>query len=176
MIHMTQPIIESDTVLSVHRSALVLRDADCDAWSHDDPVSSGDVVTGYLYGVELRTRSAEPRMEFRVWDTDPHEVDGWDGSGEFELHCPTGRFLVATLFIEPGIDVPLPAGPGVYGVRVAWRDRERGRATEDAVFGAHRGSDEATLSAALDEVRGIERYRVDLWRQADLPPDDEDED
>jgi hypothetical protein len=113
-------------------------------------------------------------MEFRLWDAVPPEADGWDGSGEYELHCPTGRFLVATMFIDPGIDVRLPGGSGIYGVRVAWRDRQRGRAAEDAVFGAHRGSDEATLTAALDGVRGIERYRVDLWRRADLPPDDDD--
>jgi hypothetical protein len=68
----------------------------------------------------------------------------------------------------------LPAGPGLYGVRIAWRDRQRGRDAEDAAYAAHRGDADDVLFAALDGVRGIERYRFDLWRRADLAPDDDE--
>jgi hypothetical protein len=182
---MARTILESDALLSVHRSTIILRDADCDAWSDGGAVAGDGVVTQFGYGIEVTALSAGPRAEVRVWDVAPEDSEdsdssdssggGWDGVGDFELPCPTGHFLVETLFVGPGLEAQLPGGPGVYGVRIAWRGRQRGRDAEDELYGAHRGAADEVLFAALDGVRGIEHYRVDLWRRADLPPDDDDD-
>ena len=173
---MVRALLESEALLSVHRSTIILRDADCDAWSDGGAVAGDGVVTQFGYGIELTALSAGPRAEVRVWDGAPSPDPAWDGTGDYELPCPTGHLLVETLFVGPGLEARLPGGPGVYGVRIAWRNRQRGRDAEDAVYGAHRGAADEVLFAALDGVRGIEHYRVDLWRRADLPPDDDDED
>jgi hypothetical protein len=176
---MARAILESEALLSVHRSTIIMRDADCDAWSDGGAVAGDGVVTQFGYGIELSALSAGPLAEVRVWDRDPEaggerDGGGWDGAGEYELPCPTGDLVLETLFIGPGLSVRLPAGPGLYGVRIAWRDRQRGRDAEDAAYAAHRGDADDVLFAALDGVRGIERYRFDLWRRADLAPDDDE--
>jgi hypothetical protein len=172
-------IVEREALLSVDRGVVILRDADCDDWSDGGPLIGGEVVTQYGYGIELRALSAHPRLALRVWSVAPEpcgdRADEWDGVGEYELRCPSGQFLVQTLYGGAGPEANLPDAPGLYGVRIAWRDRQRARDAEDAVYGAHRGGNDE-LFAALDLVRGIERYRVDVWRRADLPPDEDDED
>ncbi|MCT2279604.1 hypothetical protein M3G91_18505 [Micromonospora chalcea] len=130
----------------------VLRDVWCDAG--DDGESGRDAqgqVAGastYQLTVPALDYSVTVELELWIWAGEPEpDRSSWDECRQLQLHCPTGELLVEQITAGAAAEVTLPQGAGVYGVRV------------------HRSGD-----------NNGEKFLIDLWWEAPLPPDDDDED
>ncbi|MER5702402.1 hypothetical protein ABT023_10695 [Micromonospora sp. NPDC002296] len=145
--------------LAVHRAAVgilyghfVLRDAWCDAEDDEESYrdSQGQVAGASTYQLTVRALSDPGKvgLELRLWAGEPAPDRGsWDECRQLLLHCPTGELLVEQITAGAAAEMTLPQGAGVYGVRV------------------HR--------SRRDDAGN---FLIDLWWQAPLPPDDDDED
>ncbi|WP_405114448.1 hypothetical protein OG559_09685 [Micromonospora sp. NBC_01405] len=130
----------------------VLRDVWCDAGDDGESLRDAqDQVAGastYRLTVLTPLDPFRVGLELRVWAGEP-EADSsqWDGCRQLELHLPTGEMIVEQITGGAAVELALPQGAGVYGVRV-YRSGEG----------------------------NSQRFLIDLWWQAPLPPADDDED
>lgn len=158
----------------------VLRDVWCDAGDDGESLTAAQqdgVVGASTYHLTVRALSHWAGLRLRLWSADPGPDRGaWDGGRELELHCPTGELSVDQITAGAAAEVTLPGGAGVYGVRVHWKDREAAAEEITRVY-AERGHEPFDVRYdALRQVDGTEKFLVDLWWQAALPPADDDED
>jgi hypothetical protein len=92
-------------------------------------------------------------VTFETWDSDPGPLspaDTWQGHRTVTLQCPSAEIYIDQPTAS-AIDLrdELPAGPGAYDVRIAWRNRAR----------------------PDDPPDDGEHYLVQMWRRGDLPAD-----
>ena len=131
---------------------IILRDPWCDAGDDGEAYrdAQGQVAGASTYQISVRplVTSQPTKLELRTWDAEPESPEGsWDGCRQLELHMPTGELFVEVHTVPAMVATELPGGPGVYGVRV------------------YRGS-----------YDGAEKFLIDMWWRAVLPPADDDED
>jgi len=175
-----KPLAVHDVRVYIFYGHFVLRDVWCDAGDEGESLKAaqGDSVAGAsTYQLTVRALSHVAGLQIRLWPADP-EPDGgaWDGCRQLELHCPTGQLTVEQIAAGAATEIQLPTGAGVYGVRVQWRDREAADKAITAAYAELCGEPSDVLTSALCKLDGMEKFLVDLWWQAPLPPDDDDED
>ncbi|MEU7983157.1 hypothetical protein AB0B63_32105 [Micromonospora sp. NPDC049081] len=146
-----KPLVVHRTTLSVLYGRFVLRDVWCDA--DDEGESRRDataqVAGASTYQISVPASSFPPStgLELRVWPGEPApDGSSWDGYRQLELHCPTGELIVELIACGAAVEITLPQGAGVYGVRVHRRRAD------------------------------TEEFLIELWWRTPLPPADDDED
>ncbi|HEX7303809.1 hypothetical protein [Lentzea sp.] len=130
--------------------------------------------TGYELVISCAQDLLPVAVRLQTWSARPEDGDDepeWSVPQEFQLECPSGLAVVGSPTGDV-LDVPLPAGPGAYGVDVVHQGRERALAARQDVLGHE---DLAGRKQELVDAQpgGFERYRVRLWFGTPLP-DDED--
>ncbi|WNV88231.1 hypothetical protein [Umezawaea sp. Da 62-37] len=109
------------------------------------------------------------RLEVRALPSVAIESDGgWWVCPMFELASPSGWLVVGSPTGEV-VDLVLEGGPGVYGVEVAHRGRDRAVVLRDGLFARYQDVLSGEALRERDEHVGVERYRVRFWRVAPLP-------
>jgi hypothetical protein len=173
---------------------LVLRDPACDAPDIDDGqarrAAATHMVAANPYQAFIHAAQTVVRVdvELRLHTTAPDSPP--DGACEVSLVCPTGSLLVEQVSAGPAplvragtpADPPvneaaLPAGPGVYRLRVHDHGRDATAHAVHATLTANQGAPVDRLAAALAPLHGREHYTVTAWYTGPLPaePDDEDD-
>ena len=174
-----EPVAVQDMLVIIFYGHFVLRDQWCDAGDDGESLtaSRGQVAAASTYQLTVQALSHTARLTLRVWDSEPApDGDAWDGRRELALHCPTGDLVVDQITAGSRPAVTLPAGEGVYSMRVHWKHRERARTAIMETYERHRDRPFEDLTAALKELDGTEHFLVDAWRQGPLPPGDDDDD
>ncbi|WP_433270299.1 hypothetical protein ACQPWR_14765 [Micromonospora vinacea] len=163
---------------------VVLRDVYCDAAVGSTAAiseASKNVAasTGYEIYIVVRQDLIEVRADVELWDAVPDDdlsAYGWTGPLMFDLDCPTGSLQVGDMGgAITGIDPP--EGPGRYAVALFHRGREQADGARYEilkVMGAD--GDDGCIADLQRQHYGIEQYLMRIWWQADLPPDEDDED
>jgi hypothetical protein len=134
------------------------------------------VAVGRAY---RRGRVAQPQLKVRaeaeVWDSDPGSEPGWQAEPIHSVECATGHVVIGDFTGVRVVDFALPAGAGVYAMRVLSRGRD------DAVEKLRElvVSDVAELPTTemrrvFDQFAGIEQYKLQMWRTGDAEDDDLD--
>lgn len=160
---------------------ITLRDQDNDATP--DPIqliTDAEANTAAANEYELIISCVQDLLtvltRLEVWSGRPPgpERADWSTPLEFSLECPSGQLALGSPTGE-SIAVNLPEGPGVYGVELVHRGRERAQELRSEIL--HGGSIEQGVESveASDEAK-VERYCIRMWRQAPLPDDDDDDD
>lgn len=175
-----EPLAAHDIRVLILYGRFVLRDVWCDAGDEGESFAAAQqdgVVGASTYQLTVRALSHWAGLQLRLWSADPGPNSGiWDDCRQLELHCPTGGLSVDQITAGAAAEVTLPAGAGVYGVRVHWRDRETAAEEITRLYAERNNEPADVLSAALREVDGTEKFLVDFWWQTPLPPADDDED
>ncbi|SDH33087.1 hypothetical protein SAMN05216553_11989 [Lentzea fradiae] len=130
--------------------------------------------TGYELVITCAQDLLPVSARLETWSAPPEDADepGWSEPRFFELECPSG-LLVLSSPTGDALDARLPAGPGVYALKVTHQAREQALAARQEIL---EHEDIATHAEALADAQpgGFERYRIRMWLSAALP-DEEDE-
>ncbi|MEV7628952.1 hypothetical protein [Actinoplanes sp. NPDC089786] len=122
--------------------------------------------------VESATDLAPLGVQVEVVQAAPPTDDSAELLREGQLELPGGQVSIPeSVDGDFQVGLPLPPGPGTYGVRVAGYGRRRVRELRDAAV------EPDDIYAVAEAQVGIERYRISLWQissEPSWPDDDED--
>jgi hypothetical protein len=111
-------------------------------------------------------------VQVEVVETVPPADDSAELVRDGRLELPGGQVSIPeSIDRDFQIGLPLPAGPGTYGVRVVGHGRRRVRELRDSVV------EPDDIYAVAEAQAGVERYRISLWQisaEPRWPDDDED--
>ena len=174
---MTDPAAAWATTVYANYRLFGLQDPNCE--ESQNRAEAFSTVTWNAVGwstnaflVESATDLAPFEVRVEVVPTVPPVDHSAELLRDGRLELPSGQ-----VSIPESIDadfqggLPLPAGPGTYGVRIAGYGRRRVRELRDAV------DEPAGIFALSEAMAGVERYRISLWQISGEPrwPDDDED-
>jgi hypothetical protein len=169
---MTSPLAEYTITTWPAHSLITLRDQDNDA-----AVDAGQAIataTAHIVastGHELYLRCAQDLLPVTLTVTTWGSPPDADALGEvlppLPLEVPTAQLVLGSPTGE-ATALSLPTEPGLYTARIQHSGRTEARRRRDQIL-AHN-----TLDTTRREP--IESYTIHLWRTADLPNEDNDND
>jgi hypothetical protein len=181
------------TLVTPHRSSVVIHDADADAWINSPATELGANSDGYRIELFTWQDAAPVAIRIVVCDGAPDtgepsagrtsEPDApsdapWEGERQLTFYSETALVVVEGGFRDGAPQSLILPAPGTYHVRARWRGGHESQKRTQVVLqtAIDENWDTPRTSAALRETGGVEQYRFDLWPSDEPLPDDEDED
>ncbi|WP_140157999.1 hypothetical protein [Micromonospora sp. NBS 11-29] len=171
--------------LSPDYRMVVLRDVYCDAAVGSTAAireANKNVAasTGYEIYIVVSQDLIKVRADVEIWNEAPDDdlsASGWTGPLTFDLDCPTGNLQIGDIFGTAISGIDPPRGPGRYAVALFHRGREQAdEAFREILRVMGTDGDDERIADLQRKHSGMEQYLIRIWWQADLPPDEDDED